>query len=122
MNNIRELRKARGLTQVELAKLLHISQGALSGHETGRFEPDSATLRAYADFFGVSVDEVIGHKLRSPSDDLLDNDSDLWELREQVRRDPERRELFHKARYAGIDEVRQAVAILDALKKTKGGD
>lgn len=122
MNRIKELRKSRGLTQVELAKLLHISQGALSGHETGRFEPDSATLRAYADFFGVSVDEVIGHKPRTSSDDLLDSEGDLWEFREQLRRDPERRELFHKARYADIEEVRQAVAVLDALKKTKGGD
>lgn len=48
-----------------------------------------------------------------------DNDDDLFDLREQVRRDPERHYLLSLARDGDISDVRQAVAIIDALKKTK---
>jgi hypothetical protein len=48
------------------------------------------------------------------------NENDIWELREQVRRDPERHYLFSLAKDADIEDVRQAVAIIDALKKTRG--
>ena len=60
MNRIRELRTARGLKQVELAKNLSVSQAALSGYETGKYEPDFDTLQKIADYFSVSVDYVIG--------------------------------------------------------------
>ena len=55
-------------------------------------------------------------------DEMTDEDRELWELREQVRRDPDRHYLFSLAKDANIDDVRQAVAIIDALKKTRGGD
>ena len=60
MNRIRELRTARGLKQVELAKNLSVSQAALSGYETGKYEPDFDILQKIADYFSVSVDYVIG--------------------------------------------------------------
>ena len=60
MNNIRKYRRKMGLTQVELAKLCNISQGALSGYETGRYEPDMATMHRLADFFGASLDDIFG--------------------------------------------------------------
>lgn len=60
MNRIRELRTASGLKQIELAKSLSMSQAALSGYETGKYEPDFDTLQKIADYFSVSVDYVIG--------------------------------------------------------------
>ena len=60
MNRIKELRKRRKHTQVELAQLCNISQGALSGYETGRYEPDNATLMKLADIYGVSIDYLLG--------------------------------------------------------------
>lgn len=123
MNNIKKLRKEKRLTQIELARLCHITQGTLSGYETGRYEPDMETLKLLADIFGVQVDEVIGYaptELEAKAPDGVD--AEIWALRESVRRDPERRELFNLARHADIEQVRQAVAIIDALKKTSGGD
>lgn len=117
MNKIRENRRKMGLTQIELAKALNISQGSLSGYETGRIEPDINTMHKMAAFFGVTLDALFGNR---DSDDI--NEAELWELREQVRRDPERHYLFSIAKDANIDDVRQAVAIIDALKKTRGGD
>lgn len=54
------LRKSKKLTQVELAKILGISRGALSMYEIGQREPDFATLKRIADFFNVSADYLLG--------------------------------------------------------------
>ena len=62
MNNIKSLRKANKLTQIALANLLNISQGSLSGYETGRVEPDNEMLMRMADIFHVSVDVVLGRE------------------------------------------------------------
>lgn len=57
--------------------------------------------------------------LGNGEEDMSEEERELWELREQVRRDPERHYLFSLARDANIDDVRQAVAIIDALKNTR---
>lgn len=122
MNNIKKLRKERKLTQIELAQMCHITQGTLSGYETGRYEPDMETLKMMANIFSVPVDDIIGYaptELESQAPEGVD--AELWAIRESVRRDPERRELFNLARHADIEQVRQAVAIIDALKKASGG-
>lgn len=112
---LKRLRNERGLLQSDLAEAFSVSQSTIASWENGSRQPGIDLVLQIAAYFNVTTDEILGVD--------RDNDNhDLWELREQVRRDPERRELFHKARYADIDEVRQAVAILDALKKTKGGD
>lgn len=50
---------------------------------------------------------------------LSEEDDQLLRELEAIRRDPERRRLFKRASHSDIDEVRQANAILDALKETK---
>ena len=60
MNRIRELRKSKRLSQMELAEILHVSQSSLSGYERGAFEPEIDTLKAIADYFKVSIDYVVG--------------------------------------------------------------
>lgn len=61
MNRIRELRKSRGLSQVQLAAQLKVHQTAVSQWETGRTEPDMESARLLADFFQVSIDHLLGH-------------------------------------------------------------
>ena len=58
--NIARLRKARGITQAELAEQLHFTYQAVSNWERGMSEPDSDTLLRLAVFFGVSTDELLG--------------------------------------------------------------
>ena len=60
MNKVKELRRKMGLTQVQLAERLNISQSALSTYETGRINIDNDTLRKIARFFDVSIDELLG--------------------------------------------------------------
>ena len=51
-----ELRKARGLSQRQLAEDLQISQNSISQYELGKREPNQNTLLALANYFAVSVD------------------------------------------------------------------
>ena len=52
---LKKLRNEKGLTQVELAKLLKISKSSISMYENGNREPDFETEELIADFFNVSI-------------------------------------------------------------------
>ncbi len=60
MNRIKELRTKNNIKQTELCKRLGVSQAALSGWETGKYEPDVESLKIMADIFDVSVDYLLG--------------------------------------------------------------
>ena len=52
-------RKAKGLTQQEVADMLGISNKTLSSWESGRSYPDILTLPALAEIYGVTADEIL---------------------------------------------------------------
>lgn len=60
MNRIRQLRLEKGLKQIELCKILGVSQAALSGYETGNYEPDNEILIKIANFFNTTTDYILG--------------------------------------------------------------
>lgn len=55
---LRELRKAEGLTQTQLAERLNISRVNYTRYETDVSRPDFETLLAIADFYEISLDEL----------------------------------------------------------------
>lgn len=57
---LQELRKDRGLTQAQLAEVLHLSPLTISSYECGRTTPDDDTKIEIAQFFGVSLDYLMG--------------------------------------------------------------
>ena len=60
MNRIRELREKRELRQIDLSRETGIDQKTISNYETGKTNPDSYALIRLADFFGVSIDYLVG--------------------------------------------------------------
>lgn len=60
INRIKELRTENNIRQIDLCKQLGVSQGALSGWENGRYEPDSDMLIKLSDIFGVSIEYILG--------------------------------------------------------------
>ena len=58
--NLRTLREVEKLKQSELAEKLGVTQRKVSYWETEKVEPSLADLWKIADFFNVSVDELIG--------------------------------------------------------------
>ena len=58
--NIRALRKARGLSQQELAERLHVVRQTVSKWEQGLSVPDADMLVRLAECLEVSVEELLG--------------------------------------------------------------
>jgi len=70
---LKELRGKR--TQAEIADHLHIQRANYSHYENGRAEPNLKTLVDIADFFGVSLDFLLGRT----------NESHGWEVSTQEK-------------------------------------
>ena len=58
--NLKRLRRARDMTQEDLAALLGVSYQSVSRWENGACYPDLELLPTIADFFGLSVDQLLG--------------------------------------------------------------
>ena len=56
---VRELREKRGLTQAQLAEMLHISDKTVSKWETAKGLPDISLVEPLAQALGVSVIELM---------------------------------------------------------------
>lgn len=58
---IKELRQLRNVTQSDIADALHVTNKVISKYERDLREPDIQTLCALADYFHVSIDELVEH-------------------------------------------------------------
>ena len=58
-NNLRQLRKKRGLTQIALQMKTGIDQAQISKYENGERIPPTDALIILADFYGVSIDYIL---------------------------------------------------------------
>ena len=59
-NRLKELRKKLNMTQTEFAKEFNIANGTVGNWESGNRQPDYITINKIADFFGVSIDYLLG--------------------------------------------------------------
>lgn len=58
-NNLKELRKEMNVKQKDLAKAIGVLERTVSYWENGERECDFDTLIKIADFFGVTVDDLL---------------------------------------------------------------
>ena len=125
MNRTKELRQRAGMQQKEVAIAIGVSRPTVSEWEHQKKDPSGDRLLKLAGLFDVSTGVILGlepmpgNELSDEAQEITVSDNDIWELREKVRRDPERHYLFSIASDASIDDVRRAVAIIDALKSTR---
>lgn len=97
MENLTQARKRMKKTQQEVADYLGISRQAYSNFEAGKREPDYETLLKLGEYFGCSIDYLLGKKndpaasSREVSDDdikfaLFEGDPVTDEQFEEVKR------------------------------------
>lgn len=100
---LRNLRENKGVNQEKLGAILGLSASTIGMYEQGRRQPDNDTLIKMADFFGVSVDYLLGKtevkNYINPYDDEL----------EEV--------LFSKAKDLTDDEKKAVLSVINAIKK-----
>ena len=83
-SRIRELRKAEGMSQKELALNLGVSTSAVGMYEQGRREPDSEKLSGLCEIFGVTMDYLLG---RSETARSVPETNDIVEAFDQMTND-----------------------------------
>ena len=78
-NRIKEIRKEKGITQAQLAKLLGVTQGAIQFWENGEREPTLKTLKDIAKVLNCEAWELL------PLDMQPNISQDDWALLRLIR-------------------------------------
>ncbi len=86
------LRRARGMSQRDVAAGLGVSQALLSHYETGAREPTLDFVARICDYYGVSADYMLG-RTEEPNGRAVDG-GELRALAEQLRALADRAELL----------------------------
>lgn len=80
--NIKNARKAKGISQEEMAAQLNVVRQTVSKWENGLSVPDADVLLRISDLLGVSVNDLLGVKLQNSTVEDLENE--LAQLKEQL--------------------------------------
>lgn len=126
-------RSEHGLSQRQFANMCGgVTNGYISMVEQGKnpstgkpVVPSIEKLGLFAKAMGISLHDLIKLADDMPvaledgtADDAHQDDDDPWALREELRRDPDRKALLKLARNGSAQDVRQAMALIDALRAT----
>lgn len=82
-DNIKQLRKQKGLTQVDLAQKLGCTQGIITAYENNLKRPSVARIAQLAEALGVSTDELLG--LKDIHTNAAPKSPKLWKKFEQLQ-------------------------------------
>lgn len=99
MERLKMLRSARGVLQKDIAALLGIDRTTYVKYEKGVSEPSIETLLKLADYFGVSVDFLLGREDEDTKKEIAalpDDDLNLEIIKLLTELSPETREMALK--------------------------
>ena len=85
---LKELRKDKNMTQVQLAEALGVSKGTVAMREIGKREPTFETLNRLSDIFDKRIDYILGNSNDASSPRFTEEDIDQlgrWEVEDQFR-------------------------------------
>ena len=117
MNRLKECRLAKGLTQVEVAKAIGVTQSTLSNYESGNHECDFKTLRKLANLYNTTVDYLVGRPLGvTDFDEDAYKGMDINELLDSLANREEMRVLFSLTKDATKEDILKTIKIIEALK------
>ena len=77
---LKELRVSENLSQNEIAKQIGLKQFTYSNYETGVTEPKIQTLIDLADYYGVSLDYLVGRNFNNEFGYITEKDRSLFRL------------------------------------------
>lgn len=83
--NIKKIRSVRGLSQQAFADLFDLKRGTLGAYEEGRSEPKIETIIKIANYFSISIDDILTHELTV--NELLRFKGDLTTFANEVKQD-----------------------------------
>ena len=116
---LNELRENKKITQAELGKALSISTSTIGMYEQGRRNPDPDMLCKIADYFNITVDDLLGRKpkLTNPDASISNKieNRDIVKILDSLISDLNKKDIvFYNGDDELSDEPRQL--ILQSLK------
>lgn len=116
---IKRLREEAELTQEREAKLMHISRSNVAMYESGTRRPSRETLEAFADFYNVDIDYLLGRSSKTTRARGAGYyfDPETAKAAEEMRENKDLKVLFDAARDASPEDLRTAYDMLMALKR-----
>lgn len=83
IKNLRSLRLKKGISQQALGNIIGISQQSVNKYENHDVEPDIRTLIKIADYFGVTIDFLVGRE--ELSENMRDSDNNENKIIDKYR-------------------------------------
>ena len=117
-----QLCRSRGISSYQVSKEAGVGQSTLADWKNGS-TPRDTTLQKIADYFGVTLAYLKGEApAEKPAPAAQDEPtaSELMEYLEMLRSRSECRMLFSLAKDATEEDVRRAVAVIEALRREGG--
>lgn len=81
---LKELRKEKKLTQIEISKILNVAPTTYLGYEKEKYQPPIELLCQLADYYGVTLDYLIGRNYANDIGYLNDQQKTAIELARQL--------------------------------------
>ena len=104
------LLQLKGVTAYKVSKETGISQQTFSKWKNKVSTPKIDKLQKIADYFGVSIDYLMGNDTTTTNEDI-----ELQNYLEELRTRPEMKMLFSITKNATKEDVEKAVKIIEAL-------
>ncbi len=96
--NLKAMRKEKGVTQDNICELLKVSRNCYASWEQGRTEPNIEMLIKLADIFECSVDYLLG---RASELDVVSIQTDLTEQQKELLQNFDKLNTVGKSRMLG---------------------
>ena len=113
-DNFLSLCKSQNIFPIEVRRALGISQSTMASWKSRGLTPKYETLSKIADYFGVSVDYLLGNTEQKEKP-LVNEDEELTEYLDELKNRPEMKMLFSLAKGATKEDVEKAVKIIETL-------
>lgn len=119
---LKKARKAKGLTQDDVAQALGAKNTTISNWENGVSRPDVDTLVLLCRLYEISPNDILEYY----NDDLSDVvqryylDPEAAEIAQEVQQRPELKILFDASRKVSADDLELVINMIDRLKKNEG--
>lgn len=108
-----DLCKEIGKSPSAVAQELKINKSNVTNWKNNGYTPRGEVLNKIADYFGVTVDYLLGNAPREVT--LVNGDDELSIYLEELRTRPEMKMLFQLTHKARKEDVEKAVKIIEAL-------
>lgn len=119
---LKELRLKHNYTGEEIGSKLQVSKSAISMWEKDLRSPSADLIEKFATIYGVSTDYIITGKDNNITNDSYYYDTEVAELAEQIKNDPELRILLDAKRNLSKQDMKAIINITKSLLQRERGD